>query len=87
MKEATIKQLAQVVSTGVDIWKDDKVPKQMTLRSPNFETISAVAICRLLRIRNLLKLVSKRPGLCQQLEEMKSSAPFMLSAGLFCSEN
>jgi hypothetical protein len=44
------------------------------LRLPNYEIISATAIYPSLQIRNLLKLVSKKPKLCPQLEEMKSFA-------------
>jgi hypothetical protein len=54
-----------------------------TLRLPNFKIISAIAIYLSLSIHNLLKLVSKKPRVCQQLKEMKSSAQCTPPAGLF----
>jgi hypothetical protein len=64
MEEATIKLLAQVVSEGVDIWKEEDDDEATSTQanndsggSRNSETTSAIAICRSLRIRNSLKLV------------------------------
>jgi hypothetical protein len=90
MEEATIKHLAQKwceqeLTFGKTAMR--QVPKQMTLRLPNFETISAVAVCCLLQICNLVKVVPKRPGLCQQPDKMKSLAPSMPSVGHFCLGN